>query len=396
MSEDKKPAVDIREILAEAVRLGASDVHLQVGLPPVTRLNEKLNPLPEMKDERLTRDSIKVMAYSIMTNAQKSLFEKDGELDLMFGIAGAGRFRGSIFMEDGNIGMVFRHIPNKIPTLDDLNLPVVIGKIAQKQRGLVLVTGTTGSGKSSTLAAMIDIINNTQSRHIVTIEDPIEFKHRPKKCIIRQRAVGLDTPSFSSALRRALRQDPDVILIGEMRDNVTIETALTAAETGHLVLSTLHTRDATQTIERIIMTFPDDQRNQVRLQLAANLEAVICQRLVLKADRSGLIPAVEILVTTERVRALIEDKDQTKRLIEAIASGKDVYGMQTFDQSLLSLWRNKVISMEDALKAASNLDDLKLKMSGVCTSDEDIEPSGDKGSGGSGGTGSDELKIERF
>jgi len=281
-----------------------------------------------------------------------------------------GRFRCNIFNQRGTVGLVLRVIPRKIYTIDDLMLPKVLKTICQEQRGLVLVTGTTGSGKSTTLAAMIDLINATRTEHILTIEDPIEYLHRDNLSIVNQREVEADCKSFSSALRAALRQDPDVILVGEMRDLETIETALHAAETGHLVFSTLHTLDATETINRVISVFPPHHQKQVRLQIAAVLKGIISQRLVPRADGQGRVPAVEVMITTESVRSCIEDKDKTKGLKDVIASGTAQYGMQTFDQSLYFLLRQGLITEEEALLRATNVGEFKLRLEGVmATSD---------------------------
>jgi twitching motility protein PilT len=291
-------------------------------------------------------------------------------VDLAYGVPGLGRFRVNIFQQRGTIGVVLRVIPFKIQSIEQLMLPKILEKIAAEQRGLVLVTGTTGSGKSTTLAAMIDQINATETCHIMTIEDPIEFLIRDKRSIVNQREVGVDTMSFGQALKSALRQDPDVILVGEMRDLETIETALTAAETGHLVMSTLHTLDATETINRIISAFPPYQQKQVRLQLGSVLKSVISQRLVPRADGKGRVPAIEVLLATGRVRELIEDKDRTKEIPDAIAQGHQTYGTQTFDQSLMSLVRQNIITYEEAHRQATNPDDFALRFSGIsATSD---------------------------
>jgi twitching motility protein PilT len=287
----------------------------------------------------------------------------------------------NVFQQRGTVGGVFRVIPFKIQTIEQLMLPKSIEKLAGEQRGLILVTGTTGSGKSTTLAAMIDHINATETCHIMTIEDPIEFLVRDKRSIVNQREVGVDTMSFGQALKSALRQDPDVILVGEMRDLETIETALTAAETGHLVMSTLHTLDATETINRIISAFPPYQQKQVRLQLGSVLRAVISQRLVPRADGKGRVPAIEVLLATARVRELVEDKDRTKEIPDAIAQGHLSYGMQTFDQSLMGLLKSNLITYEEALRQATNPDDFALRLSGISgTSDskwDDFEKPGD-------------------
>ena len=285
-------------------------------------------------------------------------------------MAGLGRFRCNIFQQRGTMGLVLRVIPSRILSVDDLLLPPVLRKIADEERGLVLVTGTTGSGKSTTLAAMIDHINSSRCSHVMTVEDPIEFLHRDARSIVNQREVAVDTHSFSGALRSALRQDPDVILVGEMRDFETIETALLAAETGHLVFSTLHTLDATETINRIIAVFPPHQQKQVRLQLAAILKAVISQRLIPRADRTGRVPAVEVLVATAFIRDCIIDKEKTHLIQGAIASGTSQYGMQTFDQSIFGLFQQGFIAYEEALRWASNVDEFKLKVQGVSTTSD--------------------------
>ena len=324
---------DLNEILATAVKAGASDIHIKAGLPPIFRIDGDLYPYKEAP--RLSPDVVNKMAFGIMTKSQQEKFKEAGETDLAYGVPGLGRFRVNVFQQRGTIGVVLRVIPFGVKTVEDLNLPPVISKLAMENRGLILVTGTTGSGKSTTLAAMIDLINSARTCHIVTIEDPIEFLHRDKRSIINQREIGFDTKSFAIALRSALRQDPDVMLVGEMRDFETIETALLAAETGHLVLSTLHTLDATETINRIVAVFPPYQQKQVRLQLAAVLKGAISQRLVPRADGKGRVPAVEVLVANARVRECIEDKDRTKEIRDAISSGYIAYGMQTFDQSLM-------------------------------------------------------------
>jgi twitching motility protein PilT len=355
--------MELNEILQVALRGGASDIHLKAGLPPMFRLDGALVPLKDAR--RLPPEEIARMALGIMNDYQKEKYKQTNEVDLAYGVPGLGRFRVNVFQQRGTIGIVLRVIPFKIQTIEQLMLPKVLEKIAAEQRGLILVTGTTGSGKSTTLAAMIDHINALETCHIMTIEDPIEFLVRDKRSIVNQREVGVDTISFGQALKSALRQDPDVILVGEMRDLETIETALTAAETGHLVMSTLHTLDATETVNRIISAFPPYQQKQVRLQLGSVLKAVISQRLVPRADGKGRVPAVEVLLATGRVRELIEDKDRTKEIPDAIAQGHVSYGMQTFDQSLMFLLKSGVISYEEALRQASNPDDFALRVSGV-------------------------------
>jgi twitching motility protein PilT len=346
------------------------------------RVDGALVPLKDAR--RLPPEEVVRMAFGIMNDYQREKFKQTNEVDLAYGVPGLGRFRVNVFQQRGTLGVVFRVIPFKIQTIEQLMLPKVLEKIAAEQRGLVLVTGTTGSGKSTTLAAMIDHINATETCHIMTIEDPIEFLVRDKRSIVNQREVGVDTMSFGQALKSALRQDPDVILVGEMRDLETIETALTAAETGHLVMSTLHTLDATETINRIISAFPPYQQKQVRLQLGSVLRAVISQRLVPRADGKGRVPAIEVLLATARVRELIEDKDRTKEIPEAIAQGHVSYGMQTFDQSLMALLRAQVISYEEALRQATNPDDFALRVSGISGTSDSKWDSFDKAHDGPG------------
>jgi twitching motility protein PilT len=360
--------VDLKKILTLAIQRGASDVHLKVGLPPILRIHGRL--VPVTGEKRLMPEDTREIAFSIMGERQKEKFRVANEVDLAYGISGLGRFRVNIFSQRDSIGLVLRTISVNPPTIAELNLPPILEKIAMEPRGLVLVTGTTGSGKSTTLAAMVNHINNNRNCHIITIEDPIEFLHRDKKAIINQREVGQDTQSFTSALRVALRQDPDVILVGEMRDLETIETAILAAETGHLVMSTLHTLDAQETVNRIIAVFPFQQQRQIRLQLAALLKGVISQRLLSRADGQGRIPAVEVMISTARIRECIADESKTREIHEAIAQGYSTYGMQTFDQSIMDLFRRGLITYEEALRNASNPDDFALKVSGIsATSD---------------------------
>jgi twitching motility protein PilT len=355
--------MELNDILGIALKTGASDIHLKAGLPAMFRVDGTLVPLKDGR--RLPPEEVARLAFAIMNEFQKERFKQTNEVDLAYGVPGLGRFRVNVFQQRGTIGVVLRVIPFRIQTIEQLMLPKVLERIAGEQRGLVLVTGTTGSGKSTTLAAMIDHINATETCHIMTIEDPIEFLIRDKRSIVNQREVGVDTMSFGQALKSALRQDPDVILVGEMRDLETIETALTAAETGHLVMSTLHTLDATETINRIISAFPPYQQKQIRLQLGSVLKAVISQRLVPRADGRGRVPAIEVLLATGRVRELIEDKDRTKEIHDAIAQGHVSYGMQTFDQSLMFLLKSNLITYEEALRQATNADDFALRVSGI-------------------------------
>jgi len=380
---------DIKELLKEATAQGASDLHIKVGSPPILRQYGKLVPLS--KEERVTyEDSIKV-SNEVMNTQQKENFKKKGDLDFSYSVPGLGRFRCNVFVQRGAVGVVFRLIPMKIPTIDELSLPSVINKIALEERGLVLVTGTTGSGKSTTLAAMIDIINMNRSVNIVTIEDPIEFLHRDKRGIVNQREVGSDTGSFSVALRASLRQDPDVILVGEMRDLETIETAMTAAETGHLVMSTLHTLDATETVNRIITAFPPHQHNQIRNQLASILKGIVSMRLMPRADGNGRVPAVEVLLATSVIKESIIDPAKTKLIRDYIEQGKIHYGMQTFDQSVLEHYVDGSITYEEALKWATNPDDFKLKVKGVRSTSDLSQESPDRPFGGG-----EEVEIDRF
>jgi twitching motility protein PilT len=381
--------MDINELLKKAHSLEASDLHIKVGSPPILRIYGELTPLSS--ERKIGHEDATKIALSVMTPGQTETFKRKNDIDLAYSVPGLGRFRCNIFMQRGTVGLVFRVIPMLIPTIDALLLPEVIKKITMEQRGLVLVTGTTGSGKSTTLASMIDVINSNRTDHIMTIEDPIEYLHRDKKSIINQREIGNDTESFSKALRQALRQDPDVILVGEMRDFETIQTSLVAAETGHLVLSTLHTIDATETINRIIAVFPPYQHKQVRMQLASVLKAIVSMRLMPKADGRGRVPAVEVLIATATIKDCILDPDKTKTIPDVIAQGTILYGMQTFDQSLLSLFKAGLISYEEALRRATNPDDFVLKVKGIqSTSDLAIETQQ------SSIDAKDQMNIERF
>ena len=358
----------VNDLLKLAAQHGASDLHIKAGSYPVMRLRGELVNISE--DQRLTHEDVVTMTATVMSRLHTEKFKDAQEVDLAYGVAGLGRFRVNVFQQRGSIGMVLRVIPTQIKGIDDLNLPPSLKKIAGEERGLVLVTGTTGSGKSTTLAAMVDQINRTRRAHIITVEDPIEFLHRDNQSIINQREVSVDTKSFAHALRSALRQDPDVILVGEMRDFETIETALLAAETGHLVLSTLHTLDATETINRIIAVFPPHQQKQVRIQLAGVLRAVISQRLMPMADGRNRVPAAEVMVSTALIRDCIVDKDKTYMIHSAIAAGTSQYGMQTFDQAIFGLYAQGKVSYEEALRWASNVDEFKLKVQGISTTSD--------------------------
>ena len=360
--------MNIDDLLRGAVHKGASDLHIKVGAYPMARVAGVLVPVTEEK--RLMNEDTLAMGAQMMSPEQRDKFIKSQEVDLAYSVGGLGRFRVNIFQQRGTMGMVLRVIPTKILTVDDLLLPPVLRRIGDEERGLVLVTGTTGSGKSTTLAAMIDHINSMRSCHIMTVEDPIEYLHRDYQSIVNQREVAVDTRSFSQALRSALRQDPDVILVGEMRDFETVETALLAAETGHLVLSTLHTVDATETVNRIISVFPPHQQRQVRIQLASVLKAGIAQRLMPRADGLGRVAAVEVMINTAFIRDCIVDKDKTALIHGAIAAGTSQYGMQTFDQSIFALYQQGFVTLDEALRWASNVDDFKLKVQGIATTSE--------------------------
>jgi twitching motility protein PilT len=355
----------VNDLLKIAVDADASDLHIKVGSYPMMRVRGSLLPVTE--DKRLDHDEVVTMTAAVMSATQRQKFKEAQEVDLAYSVAGLGRFRCNIFHQRGTVGMVLRVIPMQIRSIAELGLPPILEQIASEERGLVLVTGTTGSGKSTTLAAIIDHINRARCAHVMTIEDPIEFLHRDQKSIINQREVSVDTRSFAQALRSALRQDPDVILVGEMRDFETIETGLLAAETGHLVVSTLHTLDATETINRIIAVFPPHQQKQVRLQLASVLKAVISQRLIPRIDGAGRAPAVEVMMSTAFIRDCIVDKEKTHLIHGAIAAGTSQYGMQTFDQSIFGLLQQGLISYDEALRSASNVDEFKLKVQGVST-----------------------------
>ena len=355
--------MNINDLLKIAVERKASDIHLKVGSHPIIRVDGQLEPLQDLK--RLMQEDTVAMAFSIMNARQKQRFKEELEIDIAYSVPGLGRFRCAIFQQRGSVGLVLRVIPARIFSIRELMLPSVLEKISNECRGLVLCTGTTGSGKSTTLAAMIDHINSNRSEHVITVEDPIEFLHRDKRSLVNQREIDVDTRGFAGALRSALRQDPDVILVGEMRDFETIETALLAAETGHLVFSTLHTLDATETINRIISVFPPHHQKQIRIQLSQVLKAIVSLRLVPRADGIGRVPAVEVLISTPYIRECIENKEKTKFIREQIALGTSQYGMQTFDQSLFQLYKNGLITLDEALRRASNPDEFRLKIQGV-------------------------------
>lgn len=353
----------IDDLLQMAMSFGASDLHLRAGSFPVIRVNGELRPLSGVT--RLTQDETLEMAFSMMSNRQKQHFKEAFEVDIGYGVSGLGRFRVNIFQQRNSIGIVARVISDEIKNFNDLGLPPILNKIADENRGLILVTGTTGSGKSTTLAAIVDHINQTRNSHIVTIEDPIEFLHKDKNAFITQREVDVDTRSFAEALRGSLRQDPDVILVGEMRDLETMETALVAAETGHLVLSTLHTLDASETLTRIITAFPPYQQKSIRIQLAGLLKAVVSQRLMKSAKGNSRVPAVEVMISTPLIRDYILSEEKTSQIRDAISAGTSQYGMQVFDQSLFYLYQSGLISLEEALRGTTNPDEFRLRLAGI-------------------------------
>jgi twitching motility protein PilT len=337
---------------------GSSDLHIKVGSPPAIRLNGRLVVLREVPP--LTAEQTQMLAFGMMDEHQKQSFASRHEIDFAYSLPGVARFRVNVFHQRGSVGMTLRRVATERATIEELGLPPVIRKLADEPRGLILVTGTAGSGKTTTLAAMIDHINSTREGHIVTIEDPIEVIHEDKKCIVNQREIGIDTDSYEEALRHVVRQDPDIILIGEMRDHETVAAALTAAEIGNLVLSTLHTIDATETINRIIDFFPPYQQKQVRLMMAATLKGIISLRLI-PSIQGGLVPAVEVLVMTGTIREYVTDSEKTYLIRDAMDEG-EYYGMQTFDQSLLNLYQERKITLDDAIAMAHNAHDFKIKV----------------------------------
>ena len=376
------------KVLTAARQLGASDVHLKAGLPPIFRIKGDLRTVRDVP--ALTREAIAQFAVHMMNDRQRADFEQNLDIDLAYGTPDGVRYRVNMFQQRGSVGMVMRLIPPEVPAFQSLNLPQTVLDLGNNNRGVVLITGATGSGKSTTLAAMIDYVNTQYAYHIVTVEDPIEYAFRDKRSVINQREIGFDTMSFSRALRAALRQDPDVILVGEMRDFETAQIAMTAAETGHLVLSTLHTVDATETVNRIISMFPTHQQQQARLTLAAVLKGVVSQRLLPRADGKGMVPALEIMVNTERVREMIEDPNRTREIKDAIAEGLHPYGMISFDQSLAALVKQRMITYEEAVKASSSPSDFALLFRGVSGSAGSQAPPAE-----TKGVGNDEFEIEQ-
>lgn len=353
---EKTTTVSLSELLHKLSELGGSDLHVTTGTPPLVRVHGEIRPLDGYRS--LTSAETKQLAYSVLTDAQKHRFEENLELDFSFGVKGLSRFRANIFNQRGAVGAVFRAIPYEIWSFEELGLPPIVKELSNKPRGMVLVTGPTGSGKSTTLAAIIDKINKERHEHILTIEDPIEFLHNHKSCIVNQREVNADTHGFAQALRTALRQDPDVVLVGEMRDLDTIESALRIAETGHLTFATLHTNSAVSTINRIIDVFPSVQQAQVRAQLSLTLEGILCQALLPRADGRGRVPAMEILIPNAAIRNLIRE-DKVHQIYSMMQTGQDIHGMQTFNQSLATLYHKRQITLETAMQRSSNVNELR-------------------------------------
>jgi twitching motility protein PilT len=361
-------ALDFNKLLVTGVERGASDVHLKPNSPPILRIHGRLVPQTDLG--MITAEHMEAIARHILPEKLYVQLKDGREVDAGYAVPGHGRFRVNMFLSLGLIRSVMRSIPSQKPAFEELGLPAVLEKLAMERRGMVLVTGVTGSGKSTTLAAMIDYINRNRNDHIITIEDPIEFTHEDISCVISQREIGHDSSSFATALRAALREDPDVILVGEMRDPETMSVALHAAETGHLVFSTLHTLNAAETVNRIIGTFPPHQEQQIRDQLAAVIQGVISQRLVPRIGGEGRVPAVEVLIGTGLIRDCIREPKRTSEIPTVIAAGTSQYGMQTFDQCLLALYRDGVISYETAREAATNADDFDLKVRGIFSTGE--------------------------
>jgi len=383
--------VELDAILREGVGRKASDIHLKTGAPPVFRVSGTLTPWDEVAP--IDRDAMAALARALLKDYHGQRLERELQVDVGYGHPELGRFRVNVFYQRGEIQAALRLIPARVRQIRELNLPPVIERIASERRGLVLVTGTTGSGKSTTLAAIIDYINRTVDRHIITIEDPIEYLHRDERSIVTQREIGADCLTFAAGLKGALRQDPDVILVGEMRDLETIETAILAAETGHLVMSTLHTLDAAETITRVIQAFPDHQRAQARLILASILKGCISQRLVPRADGAGMVPAVEVMVSTGLVKECVQVPERTREIRDAIARGYVGYGMQTFDQSLMALWREGLITFDEALAQSTNPDDFALKARGISSTSDSRWDDFDREEGNAA---EEPIKVDRF
>jgi twitching motility protein PilT len=377
--------MNIRTVLEKMIAARASDLHIKIGTPPVVRVDGVLYTLDEPPPGA---DDLRAVVNQLLNEEQRLFFSTHNEIDFAFGVAGLARFRANIFMQRGSPALALRHVPVDVPTIEDLVLPPLVRELAFAPRGLILVTGRTGSGKSTTLAAMIDALNRVTTRNVITVEDPIEFLHRDRMSFIHQREVGLDTRTFHEGLRYVLRQDPDIILVGEIRDLETMSTALMAADTGHLVLSTLHTTDVVQTMQRMISFYPPHQHDEVRMSIAANLRAVICQRLVPRRDGAGRVPAVEIMVNTPTIKEFILNADKLPMIHAAVAEGVTQYGMQTFDQSVMGLLKEGAITEEEAIKNCNNPNELNLKLKGIsATSDRLWQPIEGEKTDESGATG---------
>jgi len=363
--------VNLKQILEEMMQRRASDLHLKVGTPPTIRVDGHLcaleHPAPMQKD-------LDAIADQVLTPKQRKIYDEQREVDFAFGVPGLARFRANFYQQRGTMAMAIRQVPLGVPSIEELNLPPIAEELAHRQRGLVLVTGTVGSGKSTTLASMVDVINRAEARSIITIEDPVEFLHRDDKAIISQREVGLDTGSFHDGLKHILRQDPDVILLGEIRDKDTMSIGLMAADTGHLVFSTLHTVDAAQTINRVLSFYPPHEHGEIRFLLASTLQAVVSLRLIPHASGTGRVPACEVMIATATIKEYILDAEKTFLIRTAMREGTGQYGMQTFDQSLMSLYTGGLITLEDALRNSTNPSELELRVRGVhATSDKTWE-----------------------
>ncbi|HET9326532.1 MAG TPA: type IV pilus twitching motility protein PilT [Candidatus Eisenbacteria bacterium] len=380
--------MNIRSVLEKMIAARASDLHIKIGTPPVVRVDGVLYTLDETPPNA---DDLRSVVSQLLNEEQRLFFSTHHEIDFAFGVAGLARFRANVFMQRGSPALALRHVPVDVPTIEDLGLPALVRELAFAPRGLILVTGRTGSGKSTTLAAMIDALNRVTTRNVITVEDPIEFLHRDRMSFIHQREVGLDTRSFHEGLRYVLRQDPDIILVGEIRDLETMSTALMAADTGHLVLSTLHTTDVVQTLQRVISFYPPHQHDEIRMSIASNLRAVLCQRLIPRRDGAGRAPAVEVMINTPTIREFLLSPEKMPLIHSAVAEGVTQYGMQTFDQSVMGLLKDGVITEEEAIKNCNNPNELALKLKGIsATSDrlwQPVEAAKDAESGAPSGGG---------
>ncbi|RKX21342.1 MAG: type IV pili twitching motility protein PilT [Candidatus Zixiibacteriota bacterium] len=354
--------MNLKQMLVEMLNRKASDLHIRVGVRPHLRINSNLE---QIATDPITIDGMEKIVTQILNEKQMERYKRKNEMDLALSVAKLGRFRINLYRQRGTSGIAIRAVNTQVPTFEELNLPKIINKLSNERRGLIIITGTTGSGKSTTLASLIEVINNSRSENILTVEDPIEYIYRDKKSIISQREVGGDTETFASALRAAFRQDPDVILIGEVRDLETMSIALTAADTGHLVLTTLHTLNVVETITRIISFFPPHQHQQIRLLLAGTVQAIVCQRLLTRSDMPGRVPALEVMVSTAAIRECIINPDKTIDIPDLIEQGTVQYGMQTFDQSIMNFYKQGMISFEEAMSQASNPDDFDLRLKGI-------------------------------